>query len=365
MTPRVRAHHEGTRPLPYRDRADSLGRSLGGRWRGSPHGSGVHDPWWPPDERQAGVRALWRRADPRQRHHHGRSGPHGPRNGGHRPTACRAPRRDGVGPATQGKGTTRARVIIDSSEVDVAAGCMSSSTFEELRARHVVDRDAALPRYVGQLQWSADQLRTERERRMRVLLATAKTRSAWHRERLRHIDAATFTERDLRSLPTMSKDDLMNNFEAVVTVAAHARRRRRHVERPPENLYLFDRYLVLASGGSSGCRGVFVYDWEGFVAFYCQVNRWSVRNGLPPVGPWANLVAPRGAAHHVDRVRRLPTSGRRDEHSPDAAARGDGRPPQRTPAEAAVGLCLDAQAAGGREPLRPPRDRSTGGLHLR
>jgi phenylacetate-CoA ligase len=178
----------------------------------------------------------------------------------------------------------------------VAAGRMSSSTFEELRARHDADREAALPRYVGQLQWSADQLRTERERRMRVLLATAKTRSAWHRERLRHIDAATFTERDLPSLPTMNKDDLMNNFEAVVTDPRLTRDVvDAYVERPPENLYLFDRYLVLASGGSSGRRGVFVYDWEGFVAYYCQVNRWSVRNGLPPVGPWANLAAPRGA----------------------------------------------------------------------
>ena len=94
---------------------------------------------------------------------------------------------------------------------------MSSSTFEELRTRHTADRDAALPRYMGQLQWSGAQFRTEREQRMRVLLATAKARSPWHRERLRDVDAATFTEADLPSLPTMSKADLMDNFDAVVT----------------------------------------------------------------------------------------------------------------------------------------------------
>src|SRR6516164_1296049 len=83
-------------------------------------------------------------------------------------------------------------------------------------------------------------------------------RSPWHRQRLRDIDAAAFTEDDLPSLPTMTKDDLMDNFEAVVTdprltpdvVGAY-------VEDLPENLYLFDRYLVVASGGSSGRRGVF------------------------------------------------------------------------------------------------------------
>jgi hypothetical protein len=54
---------------------------------------------------------------------------------------------------------------------------MSSTAFEELRARHAADRDAAFPGYVEQLQWSAAHLRTERERRMRILLATAKARS--------------------------------------------------------------------------------------------------------------------------------------------------------------------------------------------
>jgi phenylacetate-coenzyme A ligase PaaK-like adenylate-forming protein len=171
---------------------------------------------------------------------------------------------------------------------------MSNAAFEELRLRHAADLYAAFPQYASQLRWSAAQLRTERERRMRTLLATAKERSPWHRERLRDVDAATFTEDDLPSLPTMSKDDLMDNFEAVVT----DRRLTRdvvdaYVEDLPENLYLFDRYLVVASGGSSGRRGIFVYDWEAFVTLCCQVVRWMAM--LPPVFPSANLWAPRGA----------------------------------------------------------------------
>jgi phenylacetate-coenzyme A ligase PaaK-like adenylate-forming protein len=171
---------------------------------------------------------------------------------------------------------------------------MSSATFEELRACHAADLYAAFPRYASQLRWSASQLRLERERRMRTLLATAKERSPWHRERLRDIDAATFTDDGLPSLPTMSKDDLMNNFEAVVT----DRRLTRdivdtYVEDLPENLYLFDHFLVVASGGSSGRRGIFVYDWEAFVTLVCQVGRWMAT--LPQAFPSANLWAPRGA----------------------------------------------------------------------
>jgi phenylacetate-coenzyme A ligase PaaK-like adenylate-forming protein len=129
---------------------------------------------------------------------------------------------------------------------------------------------------------------------MRALLATAKERSPWHSERLRDIDAATFTEDDLPSLQTMSKDDLMDNFEAVVTDPRLTRDVvDSYVEDLPENLYLFDRYLVAASGGSSGRRGVFVYDCEAFVTLCCQIGRWMAT--LPRALPSANLWAPRGA----------------------------------------------------------------------
>lgn len=54
---------------------------------------------------------------------------------------------------------------------------MSSTGFEALRRRHEVDREAAVAQYVEQLAWPADRLRAERERRMRLLLATAQARS--------------------------------------------------------------------------------------------------------------------------------------------------------------------------------------------
>jgi phenylacetate-coenzyme A ligase PaaK-like adenylate-forming protein len=171
---------------------------------------------------------------------------------------------------------------------------MPSATFEELRLRHAADLYAAFPRYAAQLQWSATQLQLERERRMRVLLLAAKARSPWHRQRLRDVDAAAFTEADLASLPTMSKTDLMDNFDAVVTDPRLTRDVvDAYVENLPENLYLFDRYLAAASGGSSGRRGVFVYDWDAFITLSCGVGRWLAT--LPQVFPSANLWAPRGA----------------------------------------------------------------------
>src|SRR5262249_41967211 len=115
------------------------------------------------------------------------------------------PRWDRPGIGTQ----LRDRLLPDCA----TGGLMSSATFDELRSRHAADLYAAFPRYAARLQWSAAQLQLEREQRMRVLLATAKARSPWHRERLRDVDVATFTEADLPSLPTMSKTDLMDNFD--------------------------------------------------------------------------------------------------------------------------------------------------------
>jgi len=172
----------------------------------------------------------------------------------------------------------------------------SAETFGKLRLRQGAARDALLPRLLAQLAWSPDQLRAERERRMRLLLATAKMRSPWHRERLRHVDADAFTEADLTALPTMTKDDLMDNFDGVVTDPRLTRSTvDAYVECPPENLYLLGEYLVCASGGSSGRRGVFVMDRDAFSTMHCEILRWGVQNQIPMHGSWANLSAPRGA----------------------------------------------------------------------
>jgi phenylacetate-coenzyme A ligase PaaK-like adenylate-forming protein len=246
---------------------------------------------------------------------------------------------------------------------------MSSATFEELRVRHAADLYAAFPQYAGQLRWSAAQLRPERERRMRALLATAKERSPWHRQRLRNIDAATFTEDDLSTLPTMSKDDLMDNFEAIVT----DRRLTRdvvdsYVEDLPENFYLFDRYLVAASGGSSGRRGVFVYDWEEFVTLCCQVGRWLAM--LPTALPSANLWAPRGAHLSWMAAQVFPRPGGETRIAPtlplaEIVARLNAFQPKKLSGYASTLALLAGEARSGRltispigvvtcgEPLRP------------
>ena len=75
------------------------------------------------------------------------------------------------------------------------------SAHEDTRARHVQHMLALLPEHLERLSWSADRLREERSKRLRALVALAKERSSWHRQRLADVDERTLDEDDLRTCP--------------------------------------------------------------------------------------------------------------------------------------------------------------------
>jgi phenylacetate-coenzyme A ligase PaaK-like adenylate-forming protein len=155
---------------------------------------------------------------------------------------------------------------------------MFSTSYEQLRQQHVKDFAARLPEELKHLDWTSDELRSERERRLRILIKTAKERSPWHRERLADIDPERLHDEDLVSLPTMTKADLMANWDAIVTD------RRVTLEKVEEHLaglttdaYLLDHFHAVASSGSTGPRGVFVYDWEGWLVTMLGGSRYSLK----------------------------------------------------------------------------------------
>jgi phenylacetate-coenzyme A ligase PaaK-like adenylate-forming protein len=82
----------------------------------------------------------------------------------------------------------------------------------------------------------------------------------------------------ISALPVMTKDDLMGHFDDIVT---DERLRLRVVEDHLAGLtsaaYLFDRYHAVASGGSSGRRGVIVFDWDGWATCFWSLQRLMIR----------------------------------------------------------------------------------------
>jgi phenylacetate-CoA ligase len=146
--------------------------------------------------------------------------------------------------------------------------------YEDLRRRHLAELATLMPEHMQRLRWPAERLRQERRERLRDLLRVATASSPWHRDRLAGIDPDGFEESDLAGLPPMTKDDLMANWDAVVTD-------RRltldlvegHLAGLEADAYLFDEVHAVASGGSSGRRGVFVFGWPAWATAYAGFMR--------------------------------------------------------------------------------------------
>jgi phenylacetate-coenzyme A ligase PaaK-like adenylate-forming protein len=173
-----------------------------------------------------------------------------------------------------------------------------------VRDRQVEAILARLPEHAARLDWGAGELAEHQRGRLRWLLAVAKEQSPFHASRLRHVDPDRFELDDLPSLPVMTKAEMMGAFDDVVT---DRRLDRALVEAHLAGLgveadHLLDEHMVMASGGSSGLRGVFVYGFDAFVDFVLSLTRVPltrlrslVPEGSPPVP--AALVAAAGSMH--------------------------------------------------------------------
>jgi phenylacetate-coenzyme A ligase PaaK-like adenylate-forming protein len=174
--------------------------------------------------------------------------------------------------------------------------------YETLQTRHAQQAAALVPEHQQRIIWPADRLRAEREAQLRSLIGYAKEHSPWHRDRLGHIDAGALTADDLRSIPPMTKDDMMVNLDAILTDPRLSRDVvESHLDTLTDDTYLLDEFHAVASGGSSGTRGVFVYDWEGWLLCRLQLLRFAIRKQraifAPDFTPVAVHVAAGKATH--------------------------------------------------------------------
>ena len=137
--------------------------------------------------------------------------------------------------------------------------------FGDLRDRIQADIFAGLPAHFRRMSMAPDQLHDWQRDRLRRLLAAAMQRSAFHARRLRGVDAAGFELADLPSLPVMTKRQLMEHFDEVISDRLMTRRAAEHAlaATGAEPRPLPGGYLCMATGGSSGQRGIFAYDQAG------------------------------------------------------------------------------------------------------
>jgi phenylacetate-CoA ligase len=137
--------------------------------------------------------------------------------------------------------------------------------FSDLRARIQADIAVGLPAHFRRMLLAPDQLRDWQRDRLRRLLGVAMQRSAFHARWLRGIDAAGFELDDLPSLPVMTKTHLMEHFDELISDRLLTRQaaERALAATQAEPRPLPGGYLCMATGGSSGHRGIFAYDPAG------------------------------------------------------------------------------------------------------
>jgi phenylacetate-coenzyme A ligase PaaK-like adenylate-forming protein len=158
--------------------------------------------------------------------------------------------------------------------------------------------------YTQRLGWDAGQLAAHQRDRLRVLLEHAAEHSPFHARRLRGLDPERLELTDLARLPVMTKSQMMASFDDVVTDRRLSRGlAERHLAasaRQPG--LLLDQYVCLASGGSSGLRGVFVQtlgEYADFVASLVRPGyaRALAAGGPPPGGLVLGIVAAASPVH--------------------------------------------------------------------
>jgi len=173
-----------------------------------------------------------------------------------------------------------------------------------LRARYGEAFGAQLPDHIGRLSWDAGQLAAHQRERLRALLACAIEHSPFHARRLAGIDPGRFELDDLAWLPVMSKQQMMAGFDELATDRRLSRpRAEAHLMAcAQEPSLLFGRYVCLASGGSSGLRGMFVQTIEEFAEFSATilrrlVARLAAAGPPPPAGVPVALVGAASPVH--------------------------------------------------------------------
>lgn len=153
------------------------------------------------------------------------------------------------------------------------------AVYDRIRAAHLHAVQGALEDHLGRLEWTRERIERHRDRRLRSLLAYARERSPFHAERLRGFDLASFGVADLASLPAMTKQQAQDAWDDIVTVP--------DLDRSGAERILADQKWfsytphdrqVFSSGGSSGVRGVYVWDWPFFISATCLAWRMQARD---------------------------------------------------------------------------------------
>lgn len=158
-----------------------------------------------------------------------------------------------------------------------------------------------MPEHVQRLSWTHEQVREHQTKRLRELLRVAKEKTKYYGEILGDIDVDTFEIDDLATLAPHDKIAHMDRWDDFVTTTELSYEvAESHMEDirsgRTDNPFYKEKYLFVATGGSTGKRGLFVWDMEFIRQIICYTYRYIVndeqRNGYNGPFRLATVEAP-------------------------------------------------------------------------
>ena len=147
-------------------------------------------------------------------------------------------------------------------------------------------------------RWTRSQLLAHQAKSLAALRHYAVTHSPFYREFHRGLESAP-----LEALPILTKTLLMKRFDDLVTDrSVRLADAEDYLRSGGPGLYL-NRYVVLATSGSTGRRGVFVFNGREWIRAIASITRpinWAARKSRRP--PRAALIAAAAPWHYSARV---------------------------------------------------------------
>src|SRR5688572_26013408 len=133
---------------------------------------------------------------------------------------------------------------------------------------------------IGHGTWTRDQLLAHQNEQLSAFLRRAATHSPYYRETIGDLVARG---RPLAEYPIMNKTKLMADFDRIVTNPMLTRGLvEQHVNSEYCGELLLDEYRCIATGGSTGQRGLFVYDRHAWTVTAANQMRMQRVMGITP-----------------------------------------------------------------------------------
>lgn len=186
--------------------------------------------------------------------------------------------------------------------------------FARLRARYVAEAQQMAPEAVARLSWSRDQVQEAQTFSLRKIVAHAQQHSPYYANLIGSLEASTLDLSDLTKIPPLTKELVMTHWDDIVTDRAlKLEQVVTHLDCLKQddtlNPYFRGDLYAAATGGTSGKRGVYLWDWETTVVTANITFRMEHQQDLlnPPKGPRRTAVVCAGSYVHASRMV-FPTS---------------------------------------------------------